>query len=167
MVKESKSGIDPKPTYNPEGGWEPSELDRLDRPPVEVFAAIEGQRKQLADYLRNDEPLSLYTIEAIAAWLAGDLPPSRPPGKPHGTPQERRFKTGGLALAEHIFKRRYEAAGRPRGEANQFADCVAEELGFTPAAFLDYRRRSSISRPKSPKLLPFLEEMWWEWKAQQ
>jgi len=167
MDEDDNAHDDKISTYDPAHGWEPSELDRLDQPPVEVFAAIEGQRMQLAEYLRSGKPLSLYTIEAIAAWMARELPPTRRPGRPHGTPRNRRHKAVGLALIELEYKRRYEAAGRPRGKANQIADEVAEQFGLSLTAFMDYRRRSKAQRHKTAELLPPLEEMWWEWKAQQ
>ncbi|MCU4654663.1 hypothetical protein N8I71_17620 [Roseibacterium sp. SDUM158016] len=144
------------------------DYDPLDRPPVEVFRAVEGECKQLADYLRRGRPPSYYTIDAIAAWMAGELPPTRPPGNPYGGAMRRVGRAVGLKLAEFVYKKRFEHAGRPPGKSNEIADEVATERGLDPETFHNYRRRSK--KQKEMKRLPEMsdmERMWWEWKDQQ
>jgi hypothetical protein len=167
MTNLEHTDAGPVPVYDAEAGWEPSELDHLDVPPVEVFEAIDGNPSKLISYLRSGEPLSLYTIEAIAACLAKELPPKRKPGRPHGSPQDRRMNAGGLAMAAYLVKQRYAEAGRPSGQKGEIVDQVAEERGIDPEKLHIYLRKSTAQRPTAPQLLPLLEEMWWEWKTQR
>jgi hypothetical protein len=142
--------------------------DPLDRPPVEVFRAVEGERKQLADYLRRGRPPSYYTMDAIAAWMAGELPPIRRPGNPHGSTIQRLKRRVANKLAALVYKELFELEGRPRGKSDEIADGVAEELGLDPVAFHNYRRRSKKQKEAAPlPEMTDMERMWWEWKNQQ
>jgi hypothetical protein len=121
----------------------------------------------LADYLRSGKPLTYYTIDAIAAWMAGELPPKRGRGRPHGTPIERAERAVGMRLLEMLYRWRYEQAGRPSGKADEFVELVAKERGIDPEKLRNYIRRSKKQRHKRSKRPPPLEEMYWEWKKYQ
>lgn len=153
------------PDFSTDSEWVPSELEMLDRPPVEVFEAIDGNRQALANCLKSAEPLSLYTRDAIAAWMAGELPPKRKRGNPHGTRLDRNWNAMRMYFAELEYKQLYLAAGRPQKQSDGFSKQVAEKWGIHPDTFRHYRRRSKLQRHEKPETLPLLEEMWWDWKA--
>lgn len=140
------------------------DYDPLDQPPVEVFAAVDGDRQVLADYLRSGRPLSYYTIDAIAAWMAGELPPKRGRGRHYGTYSDRVREMARMALAASVYRWKYEEAGRPQGKADEYAEMVAKKWQIDLEKFLNYLRRSNKQKHKQPKKPPPLEEMYWEWK---
>jgi hypothetical protein len=53
-------------------------LEELEMP-VEVWKAVEGDRADLVALLRSDKPLSRWTRNALADFLAGDLKPVKIP----------------------------------------------------------------------------------------
>jgi len=164
MTDENREGLAAS-NYATDPDWVPSELEMLDRPPVEVFEAIDGDRQALADYLRSGEPLTFYTLDAIAAWMAGELPSKRKRGNPHGTRLDRNWNAMRMYFAELEYKQLYLAAGRPQKQSDGFSKQVAEKWGIHPDTFRHYRRRSKLQRHEKPEALPLLEEMWWDWKA--
>ena len=139
----------------------------LHGPPVEVFEAALGNKKPLIDLLRSDKPRSMYTEEAIAVWLEGELPAIRPRGRPHGTRFDRLFRSVGMKLALAEYKRRYKAIGRPRGQADRIAEEVANDRGIDVEKFMNYRHRAKSQRHTVPEKLETIQQMYQDWLSQR
>jgi len=142
------------------------EIERLDSTPVEIFEAIRINNPMKAlDHLVNQDATSLYELDAIRAWVRGDLPAKHRRGNPHGPRSDRNWRLFRKFMALLDYKK----TRKNYRKAEDASDAIAKEYGFQIEEFRQFRRQSRKQRPKidrAPSRIdrkPNMKDMYTEW----
>lgn len=123
--------------------------------PLEVWAAVEGDRRELIELLRSERRLSRRTRHALADWLEGNLQPVK-------LPRGRSLTESRVGWAWYHYDKlrafirnkgwHRKQAGRLYWPTSRLLEAVAQRDGVAKAALECFARRAKPRLPLSDQI---------------